>query len=195
MKDSSIYLIRNKRKMRSLNKQTELDETKPDRLASAMLIIGIFIVCQYILHSIISIIIYRFDGWLLPNILPLIFLGGIGIVYGLFRIIRGRLVTKQYVKAALIKSGNGAIAGSAITLVVMIIAQVILGGGYWSVDFFFITIPIPLFFGITAGGIGGLIIGNKWEKNKAAFIGGAIAGLIIPFLYILFFILSLSGCC
>ncbi len=161
-----------------------------------MLIIGIFIVCQYILYSIISIIIYRVAGWLLPsNILPFVFLGGIGIVYGLFRTVRGNSVTKQYVKAALKKSGNGAIAGSAITLVVMIIAQEILGGGYWTVEFFIITIPGPLFFSISAGGISGLILGNKWKNNKAAFVGGAIAGVIPSFLYILFFVLSLSGCC
>jgi hypothetical protein len=75
----------------------------------------------------------------------------------------------------------------------MIIAEVIAGGGYWSVQFFFITIPVPLFFGISAGGIGGLILGNKWKNNKAAFVGGAIAGVLTSFLYILFFILILYG--
>lgn len=173
--------------------QTEMDETRPDKMASGMLIIGIFIVCQYILYRIISIIIYRVDGWLLPNILPVVFLGGIGIVYGLFRIARGSSVTKQYVKAELIKSRNGAIAGGAVAFIVMIIAQEILGGGYWSVDFFIITIPGPLFFGISAGGIIGLMIGNKWKNNKAAFVGGAIPGVFISSLYILFFVLSLSG--
>jgi hypothetical protein len=173
------------------NKQTELDDTKPDRLASAILIIGIFIVSQFVLYDII---IYRVGGWLLPTyFLPFIFLGGIGIVFGSFRTVRGSSVTKQYVKSALIKSGIGAIAGSAITLVVMIIAQEIVGGGYWSVEFFFITIPVPLFFGISAGGISGLIVGNKWKNNKAAFVGGTIAGLITSFLFILFLILILYG--
>jgi len=68
------------------NKQTELDETQPDRLASALLIIGILIVCQVVLYRIISYIV---GIWRQPYILPLIVLGGIGIVYGSFRTVRG----------------------------------------------------------------------------------------------------------
>jgi hypothetical protein len=94
--------------MRLQNKQTELDEARPDRLASPMLIIGIIIVNQFVLYGIIFYIV---GGWLLPPyILPFIFVGGIGIVYGSFRIVRGRSVTKEFVRATLIKMRNGAIA-------------------------------------------------------------------------------------
>jgi len=87
-------------KMSLQNKQSELDETRPDRLASAILIIGIIIVCSFVLYSIIFYIV---GGRILPlSILPLIFLGGIGIVYGSFRIVRGSSVTKQFAKAILI---------------------------------------------------------------------------------------------
>lgn len=170
-------------------KQTELNETRPDRFASAMLIIGIIIVCQFILYSIIFRIV---GGWLLPPfILPSIFLGGIGIVYGSFRTIRGSSVTKQFVKATLIKMRNGSIAGSATALVVITIAQVIAFGGFAVVPFLFIAIPGALFFGIAPGGISGLILGKIWKNNKAAFVGGAIAGVITSFLYILNYVRSL----
>jgi ABC-type Co2+ transport system permease subunit len=164
------------------NKQTEIDETKPDRLAAAMLIIGIFIVCQYIVYNIVLNIA---GGELLPAyILPFFFLGGIGIIYGSFRTLRGSSVTKQFVKAAIIKSWYGAIAGGVTTFVGMIIAYEIVGGGYWSVQFFFILIPLQLFFGISAGAISGLILGNKRKNNKAALVGGAIVGVITSSLFL-----------
>ena len=134
------------------NKQTELDEARPDKLASAILITGIIIVCSFVLYSIIFYIV---GGWILPRILPFIFLGGICIVYGSFRTVRGSSVTKQFVKATLIKMRNGAIAGSATALVVITIAQVIVGEGFSVVPFLFIAIPGALFFGISPGGIGG----------------------------------------
>jgi hypothetical protein len=170
------------------NKQTELGETRPDRMASALLIIGIIIVCQVVLYRIISYI----EGiWRQPYILPLIFLGGIGIVYGSFRTVKGSSVTKQFVKATLIKMRIGAIAGSAPAFVVIIIAQVIANGGFYLVPILFIAIPGALLFGVSAGGISGLILGNIWKNNKAAFVGGASAGLITSFLYILFYFRSL----
>jgi len=176
------------------NKQTELDETQPDRLASALLIIGILIVCQVVLYRIISYIV---GIWRQPYILPLIFLGGIGIVYGSFRTVRGGSVNKQFVKATLIKMRNGAIAGSAIAFMVLQIAQVSANHDSWYnwfngvIPSLIIDIPGALFFGISAGGIGGLILGNIWKNNKAAFVGGAIAGVTISFLFILNYIRSL----
>jgi hypothetical protein len=177
------------------NKQTELDEARPDRLAFVMLIIGIIAVCSFVLYSIIF---YIAGGWLLPPyILPFIFLGGIGIIYGSFRIVRGSLVTKQFVKATLIKMRNGAIAGSATALVVLQIARVSVNHDSWQnwfngvIPSLIIDIPGALFFGISAGGIGGLILGSIWKNNKATFIGGAIAGVITSFLFILNYIRSL----
>jgi hypothetical protein len=161
------------------NKQTESDGTKPHRLAAATLIIGIFIVCQYALYGII----FSYSGgWLLPSyLLPLVFLGGIGIVYGSFRIVRGSSVTKQSVKATLINMRNGAIAGSAIAIAVITIVQVIAIGYFPHWTFLFLAIPGGLFFGITPGGISGLILGKIWKNKKAAFVGGAIAGAITSF--------------
>jgi hypothetical protein len=181
-------------KMSLQNKQTELNETRPDRLASAMLIIGIFIVCQVVLYRIISYIV---GIWRQPFILPLIVLGEIGIVYGSFKTVRGSLVTKQFVKAALIKIRSGAIAGSAIAFVVLQIAQVSANHDSWYnwfngvIPSLIIDISGALFFGISAGGIGGLILGNIWKNNKAAFVGGAIAGVITSFLFILNYIRGL----
>jgi hypothetical protein len=136
-----------------------------------MLIIGIIIVNQFVLYGIIFYIV---GGWLLPpHILPFIFVGGIGIVYGSFRTVRGSSVTKQFVKATLIKMRNGAIAGSAIAFVVLQIAQVSANHDSWYnwlngvIPSLIIDIPGALFFGISAGGIGGLILGNIWKNNKA----------------------------
>jgi hypothetical protein len=177
------------------NKQTELDERRPDRLASAILIIGIIIVCSFVLYSIIF---YIAGGWLLPRrILLFIFLGGISIVYGSFRTVRGTSTTKQFVKATLIKTRSGALAGSAIAFVVLQIARVSVNHDSWSnwlngvIPSLIIDIPGALFFGISAGGIGGLILGNIWKNNKTAFVGGAIAGVITSFLFILTYIRGL----
>ena len=176
-------------KMNLRNKPTELDESRPDRLASSMLIIGIIMVSQFVLYSIIFYIV---GGWLLPPyILPSIVLGGIGIVYGSLRTVRGTSVTKQFVRAILIKMRNGAIAGSATALVVITIAQVTVGEGFWVVPFLFIAIPGALFLGISPGGISGLILGFIWKNNKAAFVGGASTGLITSFLYVLSYFRSL----
>jgi hypothetical protein len=42
-----------------------------------------------------------------------------------------------------------------------------------------------LIFGVSAGTIGGMILGRIWKDKKAVFVGGAIAGGIISFLYLL----------
>ena len=175
------------------NTQNEIIEIRPDRMASVMLVIGIFILGQGVIYGLISIITYLVAGWLLPYSLPVICLGGIVMIYGLIRTKRGSSETNKKVTAALVKSGSGAIAGGVLSVIVFIIGQVILFGGHWSVAFFVITIPVPLFFGLSAGGLCGLIVGNKWKNNQAAFAGGAIPGLIISSLYILAFVLSLSG--
>lgn len=153
-----------------------------------MLILGIIIVSQFVLYSIKFYIV---GGWLLPPYtLPFIFLGGIGIVYGSCRTVRGTSVTKELVQATLIKMQVGAIAGSATAFVVILIAQVTTANGFWVVELLIIAIPGALFFGISAGGIGGLILGNIWNNNKAAFVGGAITGVTTSFLYISIYIRS-----
>ena len=85
----------------------------------------------------------------------------------------------------------GAIAGSATAFVVILIAQVTTANGYWVVELLIIAIPGALFLGISPGGIGGLILGFIWKNNKAAFVGGAIAGITTSFLYISIYVRSL----
>ena len=163
------------------NKKTKLDETKPETLASALLIIGIIVVCSFVLYSIIFYIVAGRAPP--PYILLSIFLCGIGVVYGSFRTVRGSSVTKQLVKDQLNKTGIGAIAGSAVAFVVILCALVTAASGNWVVGLLIIAIPGALFFGISAGSIGGLILGNIWKNNKAPFVGGAIAGAIPSFLF------------
>ena len=145
-----------------------MNETRPDRLASAMLIIGIVIVCQVVIYVVIFYIV---GGRLPLYILPLIILGGIGMASGSFRTVRGSSVTKQFVKATLIKMRSGAIAGSTTAFVVLQIAQVAANHASWHnwvngvIPGLIIAIPGALFFGISAGSIGGLILGKIWKNN------------------------------
>jgi len=171
------------------NKKNEVNETRPDRLATAILVIGLVVACSFISYGVIYFIL---GGWpLLPYILPLILLGGIGIIYGALRTARGNPATKQSVKATLIKMRNGAIAGSLIALAELQIAHAFSNHASWYnwfnglIPSLIIDIPGALFFGVSAGAIGGLILGRIWKNNKAVFVGGVIAGGIISFLYLL----------
>lgn len=174
--------------MSSQNKPIELDDTRPDRLAPAMLITGMVIVCQVVLYRVISYIV---GIWAQPYVLPLIILGGIGMVYGSFRTVRGSSATKQFLRATLIKVRSGAIAGSAMAFVVLQIAQVSANHDSWHnwlngvIPSLIIDIPGALFLGISAGGIGGLMLGNMWKNNQAAIVGGASAGLLTSLLFVL----------
>jgi hypothetical protein len=171
------------------NKKNELNGTRPDRMATAILVIGLVMACSFILYGVIYFIL---GGWpLLPYIPPLIFLGGIGIIYGAVRTVRGNSATKQLVKATLIKIRNGTIAGSAVAFVVLQIALASSNHDSWYnwfngfIPSLFVVIPGALIFGISAGSIGGMILGSKWKNKKAVFVGGAIAGGIMSFLYLL----------
>ena len=171
------------------NKKNELNETRPDRMAIAILIIGLVMACSFVLYGIIYFIL---GGWpLLPYILPLILFGGIGIVYGAVRTVRGNPATKQSAKATLIKMRNGAIAGSAVALAVLLSAQTSSNHDSWNnwfnalIPYLIIDIPGGLIFGVSAGSIGGMILGSVWKNKKAVFVGGAIAGGIFSVLYLL----------
>ena len=171
------------------NKKNELNETRPDRMATAILVIGLVMACSFVLYGIIYFIL---GGWpLLPYILPLILLGGIGIIYGAVRTVRGSSATKQSVKATLIKVRNGALAGSAVALVVLLSAQTSSNHDSWNnwfnalIPYLSIDIPGGLIFGVSAGSFGGMILGSVWKNKMAVFVGGAIAGGIISVLYLL----------
>jgi hypothetical protein len=171
------------------NKKNELNGTRPDRIATAILVIGLVMACSFIPYGVLYFIL---GGWpLLPYILPVIFLGGIGIIYGAVRTVRGNSATKQSVKATLIKIRNGAIAGSAVAFVMLQIASASSNHASWYnwfnglIPSLIIDIPGALIFGVSAGSIGGMILGSIWKNKKAEFVGGAIAGGIFSFLYLL----------
>ena len=171
------------------NKNNELDETRADRIATAILVIGIVMACSFIPYSFIYFIL---GGWPhLASILPVIFLGGIGIIYGVVRTVRGNSATKQSVKATLIKMRNGAIAGSVVALAEFQIVYASSNHDSLSnwvnglIPTLIINIPGALIFGVSAGSLGGMILGRLWKNKKAVFIGGAIAGGIFCLLYLL----------
>ena len=91
--------------------QTELDETKPERWASALLIAGFVLVSLFGAYSIT----FRLaGGWHLPPlILPMLVLGGICLFYGWFRVKRSNLETKRLFTATRRRIWRGALAGSA----------------------------------------------------------------------------------
>jgi hypothetical protein len=170
------------KKMSLQSKQTELDETKPDRLAFAILLIGILSICIVANPWIILFYIYYKTIPLIT--LPFFLLGGIGIVYGAFKTVRGSARTKQFVNALLGNFGIGAIAGFVTVLVVYIfIANSQLENTCLLSD----VIGSIVFFGTASGGFGGLILGNKWKNKKAAFIGGVVAVVILAALVFAFF--------
>ena len=171
------------------NKKNELNETRPDRMATVILGIGLIMACSFIPYGVVYLLL---GGWpQLPYILPGIFLGGILIIYGTLRTGRGNAATKQSVKATLIKMRNGAIAGSAVALVELLIAQTAGNHDSWLnwfnalIPYLIIDIPGSLIFGVSAGSIGGMILGTIWKNKKAVFIGGAIAAGIMSLLYLL----------
>ena len=171
-------------RMDQQHNQIEMEE-KPDKLAFAILITSILIGLPI---WICGIVWYFLAGGFPQYILLFILLGVFGIIYGLIRTITGSITTKQFAKANVRKMGFGALAGSLVAFTAIIIAQITAMGGFWDFSsLFLITIPGALFFGIPAGGIGGMILGNKGKTNKASIIGGIIAGVILaPFLFFLF---------
>jgi len=158
--------------------------TRPDRLASALLIIGFILVSLFGFYSIG----FRFAGGrhLPPLFLTTIILGGTGILYGWFRTVRGNPETKQLFKATFQKIRIGAMAGSVAAFVLVMISQINEVNGSWLVAFFVLSITWGLLFGIPFGGIGGLILASIWKNKKSAFVGGVSAVAIISLLRIIF---------
>jgi hypothetical protein len=179
------------------DKEIKTDETRPDRLALAMLIIGFILVCSLVLYQIVFFIV---GGWRLAQpILQLFILGGIGIIYGLFRTVRGNPATKQLVKTTLKKMRSGALAGSATALVALQTAQWAANHASWYnwlnglIPTLILDIPAALFFGVSAGSIGGFILGKIWKNKKAVVVGGILGGGIACGLYMLIAIRGLHN--
>ena len=84
-----------------------------------------------------------------------------------------------------------AIAGSAVALAVLLSAQTSSNHASWNnwfnalIPYLSIDIPGGLIFGVSAGSIGGMILGSVWKNKMAVFVGGAIAGGIFSILYLL----------
>lgn len=91
----------------------------------------------------------------------------------------------------------GAMTGSATLFTISVIAQIVLLGEGWYRLLIF-TVIGALIFGIPAGGFGGLILVKMRKTRNAAYIGGAIAGVIlVPILYTIFllWLFLVLGCC
>jgi hypothetical protein len=163
--------------MNSLDKQVGLNETKPDKLAFAILPIGILGIC--VAANPYLLILFIFYRTLPPAALPFFLLGGIGIAYGAFKTARGTERTRQFVKTRLRYFGIGAIAGLATGIAVYVITIAFLQAGFENNCLLSNVIGSMNIFGIASGGIGGLILGIKWKNKRAALIGGVIAVVVL----------------
>ncbi|MCJ7694604.1 MAG: hypothetical protein MUO40_04180 [Anaerolineaceae bacterium] len=164
----------------------ELNNTKPDRMPSALLVSGFFLVSLFGFYGVIGLVeAARLSAFLLL----IIILGVSAIYYGWFRKTRGSSSTKQLFKTTRQRIQIGATAGSVAAFLVYLVMQSEGLNISWVVSFIILSIFWALMFGIPAGGIGGLILASIWKNKKASFVGGAIAGA----LFSLFWILSYFG--
>lgn len=163
-------------------KETEKDETRLDRLASALLISGFLLTSLFGSSSIVYFIV---AGRIPSFMLPLILLGGISIFYGRFRKIRGSSATKQLFNATRYNLQVGALAGIAAVFLVYLVIQSEGINISWLVSFLILSIFWSLLMGIPSGGFGGLILAAIWKYKYAAFIGGAIAGALFSLFWMM----------
>jgi hypothetical protein len=160
----------------------EMNETRPDRLASALLIIGFILASLFGFYGVLGLILAaRLPFLVLTGIL----LGTFSILYGWFRKTRGSSSTKQLFKTTRLRIQIGATAGSVAAFLVFLVMQSEGLNISWVVSFITLSIFWALMFGIPAGGIGGLILASIWKKKKAAVIGGATVGALFSLFWIL----------
>lgn len=149
------------------------ENTRPDRLASAALIIGFILVSLFGSFGSISLLA---AGRFPPFMLLMSIVGVSGIIYGRSRMSRGSSTTKQLYENTRQKIWSGALAGIAATFLAYLVNQSEGLNLSWVVSFLILSIVWALLFGIPSGGIGGLVLASIWKNKYAAFIGGAIAG-------------------
>jgi hypothetical protein len=165
------------------NEETVSSEIQPDRLASALLIIGFILVSLFGSVGIIGL----FAAGRIPSfILPIILLGGSGIFYGWLRTSRGSLATKQLYKTNQLRIRIGAMAGSATAFCVALVSQIDEVNGSWVIAFLVLSITWGLLLGIPFGGMGGLILASIWKNKNSAYIGGASAVAMVALWWYIF---------
>lgn len=163
----------------------ELNNTKPDRLPSALLVSG-FILAS--LFGAYSIVIFFAGGRYLPHLfLPLILLGGLGILVGAFRARRGNPGTKQQFRTTSRIIRKGMVAGCIAAFGVYLVLQSKDLNSSWILAFSLLSIIWSLLFGIPFGGMGGMLLASIWKNRLAPTIGGASAGAIIALTWMLLY--------
>ena len=161
---------------------TGVNETRSDRLASALLIIGFILVSLFGSYSFLNLV---YAGSPPTIMLPVILLGGLCIFYGRFRMVRGSSATKQLFNATRYKIQIGSLSGIAAAFLVYLVTQSEGINISWVVSLLILSIFWALLLGIPSGGVGGLILAAIWKNKNAAFIGGAIAGAAFSLFWIL----------
>lgn len=166
---------------------TELVENKaeyshPDKLASALLIIGFILASLFGSASSISLLV---AGRFPPSMLLMTAMGVLGNIYGWFRKTRGNSATIQLYKTTRQKIRSGIMAGFAATFLVYLVLQSEGLNLSWVVSFLTLSIFWALLFGIPFGCIGGLVMASIWKNKNASFIGGAIVAASFSSFWIL----------
>lgn len=176
------------------SEQTETDITKPNRLAIASLLMGILLLCPVIIGVAMFWRGFLWDQKIIA--LLFVFLEGIGLIYGTINVIKGNETTRRIAEILFKNFRMGAMAGSILGLILIIISQVVALRKYWSIGLLIIAIPGAIITGLPTGGIGGLILGSVWKNKWAAIIGGIVAWIIIaPALFRMFSSCGLLGGC
>jgi hypothetical protein len=173
--------------MSTNNEQIGSSETRTDRLATVLLIIGFLLAS---LSGTVSIIGLFAAGRIQPLFLLIVLLGVSGIFYGKFRTTRGSLATRHLFKTTLQKIRMGVLTGSAAGFCIAALSQIKDVNGSWVVAFLVLSIVWGLLLGIPFGGLGGLILGSIWKNKSSAYIGGVIAAAVVA-LYWYIFVLHL----
>ncbi|MFH2038591.1 MAG: hypothetical protein ABIJ65_04065, partial [Chloroflexota bacterium] len=154
----------------------EVNDILPDRLPSSLLIIGFVLVSLFGFFLVLNLLV---AGRLPPFLLLMVLVGGITILYGRNRTTKGSSTTKQLYKTTSQRILFGAIGGSIATFLVYLVLQSKDLNTSWVIPFMILSIVWSLLFGIPAGGIGGLILASFWKNKRAAWIGGAIGGVLL----------------
>jgi len=156
------------------------DNTRPDRLPSALLIIGFILASLFGSVGITSLLA---AGRIHASILLITILGFLGMFLGWKRKVRGSSSTKQLYETTRQKIQSGAVAGVAAALIVYMVTQSKDLNLSWVVPFLILSILWALIFGIPCGGLGGLVLASIWKNKYAAYFGGAITTAIFSYLW------------
>ncbi len=133
----------------------------------------------------ILLIIYKGNNIFLP------FIYGIAMAIA---VIAGVLVLRKYLgkegvlesrTASLKRYGIGAISGWLSVFLVIIVYQIVTLQLFWNPILLVLAAISAIGFGVTGGGIGGLILGGIWKHSISPVIGGSVVAILL-FLICLF---------